>query len=243
MAGARSALAFLTPIGGARTPSGRAVAWFPVVGAAVGAALGLLWWAGSKAWPAAAIAAIVVAADLLLTGMLHLDGVVDTADGLLAHHVDTGRRLDLMREPTIGAFGVGAAGAGLLLRWAAFFALRPSVLLVTGIWCAARTLMAVVPSRVPYARAPHGGGLASGFFPATGRGPVAALVVGLAGSLSAVMLWRPLGGAVSLSCGVLAAAGLVVLARRRLGGYTGDVLGAAGFVLETVSLLVASARW
>lgn len=241
MKGARAALAFLTPIGGASGPTPAALGWFPAVGAAIGALLGLLWWGTRHAWPPPVCAAIVVAADLGLTGLLHFDGVVDTADGLLAP-MDRQRRLEVMREPTVGAFGLGAAGAVLLGRFAAVAVIRPSILLLTGIWCGSRTLMAVVPSVVPYAR-PEGG-LASSFVDRSRRGPaVVAAATGIAGAATAAMLWRPLGGAVALLSGLVSGALVVGLARRRLGGFTGDVLGAAGVTFETVALVVASARW
>lgn len=238
--GARGALAFLTPLGGAAAPSPAALAWFPVVGAAMGAVLGGLWWGAGRLWPPAVAAGLVVAADLALTGLLHLDGLADSADGLLPHATRE-RRLQIMRQPDVGAFGVGAAGAALLLRYAALSALRPSVLLLVAAWAASRAVMAVATVALPYARA-TGGGLASAF---GGRATpaVAAGVVGLVLALGAAAAWRPLAGPVSLCAGVLGAAGVLALARRRLGGYTGDVLGAAGVVLETVTLVAAAARW
>lgn len=248
LSGARGALAFLTPFGGAAPPGPASVRWFPVVGGAIGALLGLLWWGAAKAWPPGVAAAVVVAADLAATGMLHFDGLVDAADGLLPH-LPRWRRLEVLQEPTVGAFGVGAGGSALLARWAALSAVRPSVLLLAGAWSASRGAMAVVARAVPYARGP-GGGLASAFMeqPSTERkgpwtaavGPLAVTLPVAAGCLAG---WRPLAGIVSLAAGAVAAALLVWLAVRRLGGFTGDVLGAAGVVLETVTLVVAAARW
>src|SRR5207249_3758595 len=71
------------------------------------------------------------------------------------------RRLEAMADPGVGAFGVGAAVVVLLLRFGAFVALRPSILLLGALWCASRTTMAVAARVVPYARAE--GGLASAF--------------------------------------------------------------------------------
>src|SRR5438477_10532197 len=110
----RRALSFLTPIGGASRPSGSALLWFPLVGAALGLARGGIWWAAAQVWGAMVAAAVVVAADLGLTGLLHLDGLADAADGLLPH-LPRARRLAVMAEPGVGAFGVGAVGAVLLL--------------------------------------------------------------------------------------------------------------------------------
>ena len=237
----RRALAFLTPLGGPATPSPAALAWFPAVGAAIGLALGAVWWGAAEIWPAAVAAAVVVVADLALTGMLHLDGLVDTADGLLPP-LERGRRLEVMAGPRAGAFGVGAAGAVLLLRWVALSALAPRALLLGGLWCASRSAMALTTVRVPYART---SGLAAAFV--TGgerrRPTEVAIVTGLVGAVVLGALGRGRGGAAGVAVVVLAAAAVVALACRRLGGFTGDVLGAMGVVGETAGLLVAAARW
>ena len=101
----RRALAFLTPLGGASTPSPGALSWFPLVGALIGVAVGGVWWLAAKGWGPAPAAALAVAADLALTGLLHVDGLADSADGLLPH-LDRQRRLEVMAEPGIGAFGL-----------------------------------------------------------------------------------------------------------------------------------------
>ncbi|HXW38874.1 MAG TPA: adenosylcobinamide-GDP ribazoletransferase, partial [Acidimicrobiales bacterium] len=207
MSGPRAAVSFLTPFGRATEPSASAFAWFPTVGAAMGALLGLLWWAAAHLWPAAVVAAIVVGADLGLTGLLHIDGLVDTADGLLPH-LSRERRLAVMREPSIGAFGIAAGAAVLLARFAAIGSIHPSVLLLVGIWCGSRAVMAVAPSLLPYARGD--GGLATSFLAPEGRGPaVVAAITGLGGLFGAAMAWRPLGGAVAALSGLVAASGVL----------------------------------
>jgi adenosylcobinamide-GDP ribazoletransferase len=235
----RRALSFLTPLGGSSRPSGSALLWFPLVGAALGLALGGIWWAATRAWNAPIAAAVVVAADLGLTGLLHLDGLADAADGLLPH-LSRERRLAVMTEPGVGAFGVGVVGAVLLLRFAALAGLRPSWLLLGGLWCASRTWMAVAARVLPYAR--REGGLASAFREGPGR-PAVVGAIGLAGSSALLLSWHPAAGAASLASASVAAGGVLLLARRRVGGFTGDVLGASGLVGETVGLLVAAARW
>lgn len=230
----RRALSFLTPLFGASAPSPTAVLWFPIVGALLGAVTGVVWWAGDRLFPAAVAALLVVVADLALTGMLHFDGLVDSADGLLPH-LEPEQRLKVMAEPTTGAFGVAVGVVVLALRAAALATLRPSVLLLSGLWCASRTLMAVTMTRVPYAR-PEGG-LASAFIGMRVR-PIAA-----EGVLSAVVLaalWTPFAGAASVLVGLGAGVMVVRLAQQRIGGFTGDVLGAAGLVAETVGLVMAA---
>jgi adenosylcobinamide-GDP ribazoletransferase len=69
------------------------------------------------------------------------------------------------------------------------------------------------------------------------------LVVGGVGAVALAAAWRTVAGPVAVVSGVAAGVGVVLLARRKLGGFTGDVLGAAGVVAETVGLFVASAKW
>ena len=245
----RRALSFLTPVGGAAAPTPGALAWFPAVGAGIGAVLGVLWWGMAHAWPASVGAAVVVAADLAVTGMLHLDGLVDAADGLLPH-LPRQRRLAVMREPGAGAFGLAAGGAALLLRFAALATIAPSILLLVGVWAASRALMAVIATTVPYARA-GSGGLATAFLrghhrlhcPCCPGGRCDRRGRGYRDRPCLRDRLAPLAGSVALVAGALAAAGVVWLSVRRVGGFTGDVLGAAGIVLETVALVVAAARW
>jgi adenosylcobinamide-GDP ribazoletransferase len=242
----REALAFLTPFPGARRPSPHALRWFPAVGAAIGAVLGGLWWGTARLWPQAVTAALVVTADLVLTGMLHFDGLTDSADGLLPSHLTTERRLSVMREPAVGAFGIAAAAVVLLSRWAVFATLRPNgwtVLLVVALWCASRTSMATVVGRLHYARPEHGedAGLAGAFLGSPLPPWAVALVLGATVAVAA--FWKFPAGSVAVLAGLVAFAAVVALGVRRLGGYTGDVLGAAGLVGETVGLVVAAAKW
>jgi cobalamin synthase/adenosyl cobinamide kinase/adenosyl cobinamide phosphate guanylyltransferase len=235
------ALAFLTPLGGAASPTQAAFVWFPVVGATLGLVLGTFWWATDDSLGTLAAAALVVATDLALTGALHFDGLLDSADGLLPHMTPE-RRLAVMAEPHVGAFAVATGTTTLLLRTAAVAALgaaRP--LLLAALWCLSRTAMAVTALTGRYARTQ---GLASSFLsePAPGEGPpwVAPAAIGgvLVVGLAAV---DDTGSVIAMLAAAAAAAGVADLARRRIGGFTGDTLGAGGVVAETVGLLTAVA--
>jgi adenosylcobinamide-GDP ribazoletransferase len=232
----RRALAFLTPIGGAAPPSPAAMSWFPVAGALIGVAVGGAWWGADHIWPAAVAAAIAVIVDLALTGLLHIDGVGDTADGLLPH-LDTQRRLDVMTEPQMGAFGVTAIVVTVLLRFAAFAAMTPSVLAIAGIWCASRTAMAVAARALPYARSD---GLASAFL---GGSPVVVAFYGIIGAGVLAGIGRQGPGVAAVAATLVGAGAVLWFAHRRIGGFTGDVLGACGVVGETLGLLVLAAKW
>jgi adenosylcobinamide-GDP ribazoletransferase len=238
MSGARQAVAFLTPLGGAETPSPAALAWFPVVGAGLGLALGGVWWLAGQAWPRPVAAVLVVAADLAVTGLLHVDGLMDAADGLLPH-LDRARRLEVMAAPDVGAFGVAVAAVVLLSRWVSLASLPVAPLLLAGLWCGSRTTMAIAVRTQPYART-NEGGLATAF---VGSAPMAALAAGAVAAVVLAGLWRSVAGPAAVVAGGVTAVGVIALARHQLGGFTGDVLGAAGLLGETVGLLVAAAKW
>jgi adenosylcobinamide-GDP ribazoletransferase len=235
----RAALGFLTVLGGAAAPDRTALRWFPVVGAIVGALLGLVWWGADEVWPPIVVAALVIAADLVLTGLLHVDGLADSADGLLPPLVDRDRRLAVMADPVTGAFGVATVAAVLLLRFAGLAGADIEPLALVAIWTTSRTLAALVAVSLPYVRQ---GGLASGFL--DGPEPVTSfvLVVGLALAVpSAIVAGLP--GVVAVAATVGAFGLVIALGRARLGGFTGDVLGAAIVVGETGGLLALAARW
>lgn len=240
--GLRQAVGFLTPLGGAAAPTPGALAWFPVVGMTIGLALGGFWWGGDRIWLLLVAAAVVVAVDLAATGLLHLDGLVDAADGLLPH-LSPERRLEVMRQPDAGAFGVGVAGSVLLLRWAALASIVPSPLLLGALWCLSRTLMAAAALLLPYARTD--GGLATAFRPNGGgrAGTSVALAAGVALAVACAAAWDVVQGPAAVVAGAGGAGLVLLLAHRRVGGFTGDVLGAAGMVGETCGLLTAAAAW
>jgi adenosylcobinamide-GDP ribazoletransferase len=176
----------------------------------------------------------VVAVELAVTGMLHVDGLADTADGVLPH-LDRERRLEVMRSPDVGAFALAVVPTVLLARWAALATDRIEPLALVAVWAASRTAMATIPALVPYAR---DDGLASPFVAGSSRS-IACWLVPCGALLVAV---HQVTGAVALVAGLALGAGVLALARRRLGGFTGDVLGAAGVMVETGALLALAAR-
>ena len=241
--GLRQAVAFLTPLGGAAAPTPAALVWFPLVGAVLGLVVGVIWWGTDDRLGPLAAAALVVAADLALTGALHFDGLLDTADGLLPH-LPPDRRLAAMADPHVGAFGVATGAGTLLLRTAALAALgeaRP--LLLAALWSASRTAMAVTALTGRYARA-HG--LASSFLPPSPPSSPAIPAWALTAAAGTVLAFglaladEPRSGAAVVAAGAAAAA-VAALGRRRIGGFTGDTLGASGVVAETAGLLIALA--
>lgn len=246
--GAEQALAFLTVFGRGVSPTAASLAWFPLIGAGIGVALGLVWWGLLQVFPAIVAAIVVVGADVAVTGMLHFDGLLDTADGLLPH-LPVERRLAVMSEPTAGAFAVVTGCTVVVARVAVFSAVSPvswwkAVLLVGGLWMLSRSVMVIAASRMRYVRSR---GIATAFLQTSGRAVPGVASLAAAGGIIAagvaLVCWYPVAGIPVLAAALVAAGAVLLLAQRRLGGFTGDVLGAAAVIGETVGLLVASARW
>lgn len=237
----RTALGFLTPLPvGTAVPDAGTATWFPFVGAGLGGVVALVWWGAGEAFPPVVAAALVVAADLLLTGALHLDGLADSADGLLAHKgVDRDRRAAIMRAPDVGAFGVAAVVTVLLLRLATVASMDVDGWMVASLWAGSRGAMTMALATVPYV----GGGLGAAFVGPPGKRSAFFVFCGLLPMLLALQADDAGVAVLALVVAWVAGVGVIALGRRRLGGVTGDVLGATGLVVETVGLIVASARW
>lgn len=210
-------------------------AW-PFVGVAVGGIALSLGAAVQVTGVAIGIAAaVVLAVQVALTGGLHEDGLADCADGFWGAHTRD-RRLEIMKDSRIGSYGGIALVLALLVRWSAIatllgagacgLALAPAIL--------SRAAMGLVMSALPNARA---GGLAAAHgkpsMVAAGLGAALALglVIGLVG-------WAALG--LALAVGVTAAA-FAQVARAKIGGQTGDVLGAVQVLTEIAALATATA--
>jgi adenosylcobinamide-GDP ribazoletransferase len=240
---AAAALAFLT-----RIPVGRWVALdaedvargavlFPVVGAGVGALVGLVAVGLDARLSVLVAAGLAVALETLLTGGIHLDALADSADGLGAATRE--RALEIMREPTIGAFGASALALELLVKTAALAAVAggPDALLaVAAAYALGRTAPLALGWALPYAREEGGSGAAL----TGGAGEVSrALGVGVGIGLAVAALG--LRGIVLAAAAVAVTAVVGLVARRRLGGVTGDVLGAATELTTTLVLVAAVA--
>jgi adenosylcobinamide-GDP ribazoletransferase len=217
---------------------GRALAFFPLAGAALGAILAAAAWALAPHLAPGALAVLLVAALAALTGGLHLDGLADVADGLGGGHGDPVRTLAIMRDSRIGAFGAAALALVLLLKVAALSELLGRGEAGWSLFCAAtlaRTAAVPLVVLFPYVR-PEGLGRAFH----DGGGPREVAIAAVLGA--AAVAW-PGVRAIAPAAASLATAALVALAvRRRLGGLTGDAYGAAIELAEAAFLLVASGR-
>ncbi|MDJ0946482.1 MAG: adenosylcobinamide-GDP ribazoletransferase [Kiloniellales bacterium] len=216
----------------------RAQRLFPLAGLVVGLIGALTFWLASRLglgpWPAGALA---VAATALATGALHEDGLSDTADGL-GGGGEAARKLEIMRDSRLGSYGGLALILSVLLRVAALAALadpEPAGAALIAAHVASRGALPAVMAAVPAAR-PDGLAASVG---AAGR-PDLWFCLALTGVL-VVLALGPRGGFFVLALVVLAAAAVARLARRQIGGVTGDVLGAVQQVAEATALLTVAA--
>jgi adenosylcobinamide-GDP ribazoletransferase len=163
---------------------------------------------------------------------MHYDAIADAADGL-AGFVDREHRLAIMDEPTVGAFAVLAVLVVVLVRVAAWSSLGfPAYLL--GIFVLSRCLMALAMIVFPPAK----DGSLTRIFAAQRRSWVLGVLIVEGLLVAAAVAWvAGLLVVVPLVIGIGAGAGVLVVALRRLGGITGDIVGAIGLVAESAMLL------
>ncbi|HEV8473355.1 MAG TPA: adenosylcobinamide-GDP ribazoletransferase [Methylomirabilota bacterium] len=214
---------------------GHAAPWFPVVGAALGLALALVATVTDRVFPPLLAALLTVTAWKLLTGGLHLDGLADCLDGLVGR--DPEHRLAIMGDSRIGAFGAVGLILFLMLELVAVAELPPparwrALIAAPAIARATPVLLARLfrPARAEGQGAAFHAGLGRGAAPAA---LAVALVVAVA-ALGGV-------GVVAVGVAALAVTALGAFLARRLGGITGDVLGAGVEVGELAVLLTVSA--
>ena len=225
-----------------------ATAFYPLVGAAIGAAQAAVLWSG-LAWlpsPAAAgdasrvpsmvLAVCLVALAVWITGALHVDGLADTFDGF-----GGGRSrqevLAIMRDPRLGTYGAAAVFLVLLLKVAcldASIARGGAVIPLVAAPIAGRWAMTAVGWVLPYAR-PEGG------LGAVARGTVPGRGLAFATASSALLLAVLAGWQAVTYAAIAAGVALVTghASRRRIGGFTGDTLGATGELTEAAVWLAA----
>ncbi|MBI5095846.1 MAG: adenosylcobinamide-GDP ribazoletransferase [Candidatus Hydrogenedentes bacterium] len=215
---------------------GRSTPYFPVVGLLIGGAVAALdHYVFNVCFPPAISAMLSVIALAAASGALHLDGLADTADGFLSSRPKE-RILAIMRDSRIGTMGAIALIAILGLKVAALAstadALRWRALMLAPI--AGRCMLLAAMTRAPYAR--PDGGLAGVYLSYRKTWHALFALIVFAAAAYALMNWR----------GLLIAAGCIIVtitfnaySRRKIGGITGDTLGAVCELVETFVLLAA----
>lgn len=216
----------------------RCMVYFPLVGLLIGLLTAALTWGLGLILPVWPASVLTVIALIGISRGLHLDGLSDTADGFFSSRPRE-RILEIMRDSHIGAMGAAAIACVLLLKVAALASLAQE-----GRWQAAllmpvagRCALVVTVAVLPYAR--PGGGLGTLFYRARPR----------AGAVWAVLFLALVGWAIAKEAGLAAVAGSVaftllfaVYSYRKIGGATGDTLGAACEIAEIVSALTMTMR-
>jgi adenosylcobinamide-GDP ribazoletransferase len=240
----RTAVAFLTrlpmphPEGAMPANFVRARRMFPLVGAAIGGAVGLFC-LGMRmiGLPDLAAAALVLGASAILTGALHEDGLADVADGFGGGR-DPAAKLEIMRDSRLGTYGALILMVSFVAKLSALAAL-PDAVVVQSLIVAhalARGVLPMMAARLPYARK-------DGLAASAGRPDFA--TAGIAGVFALVIALLSLPWLEALGAALVAAAcaiGMALLAQRQIGGQTGDVLGGAEQLGETGVLLLLAAR-
>ena len=210
----------------------RSLAFFPLVGALLGLTLVGVDKAFAEIFPRVAASALVLVVWVVLTGALHMDGLMDTFDGLFGGRTPE-RRLEIMKDPHIGSFGVTAAIGILLLKWSALISLNSPVRLGALVLAVtvSRWTMVLAINRFRYLRAE---GVGRVF--ADGLTRVETVVAAASAfAISGVFLgWAGVGLAAG---GTLAALGMAFYIRSKIGGMVGDSYGAINEIVETAMLL------
>jgi adenosylcobinamide-GDP ribazoletransferase len=219
----------------------RSMKYFPLVGIGVGGAAGAVFLLAHQIWGPLVAALLAVAAGVIATGALHEDGLADTADAFGGGWT-VEKRLAIMKDSRIGSFGALALGFGIAIRFAALAGLPPwagAFALVAG-HAAARVTPALIMNNMSYA------GDTVAMKVSYDRAPVRSDELGFALCAAAVatlpLAFTSIASlATGLPVGAALAAALAIWSRRLIGGYTGDVLGAAEQLFEIGFLLGVAA--
>ncbi|MBC2711262.1 MAG: adenosylcobinamide-GDP ribazoletransferase [Desulfosarcina sp.] len=204
---------------------------FPLAGLAIGLVLALFDQIVSAFWPPLVASVMDVVLLAAITGAFHLDGLADTADGLYGHR-DREKALSIMKDSRVGAMGLVAVACVLLVKTVSLGSLDNGRFLVLVVVPAyARSAMMVGMHFLPYARGEAGTG--SRFF----ETPLSTIDFKFFAApliLSLFLGWR---GLLLNLVFAAATAALIFLYRKKMGGITGDMLGAMAEIIEATLFL------
>jgi adenosylcobinamide-GDP ribazoletransferase len=217
-----------------------AACWaFPAVGAGIGFIAGaVMVLAALSGLGTAPSALLALVAGGLVTGALHEDGLADTADGFGGGR-DRDEKLAIMRDSRQGSYGIIALILTIGLRAAALYTIAEPVEGALALIAAHAASRAALAPALYLLRPARDDGLGA----TAGRPRLATTLIAVAiGAVVALGALGPVRGGIALILMAAAVAGTAMLARRQIGGYTGDVLGAFEQVGEIVMLLAAAAK-
>jgi len=217
----------------------RSMGLFPAVGLTIGLLLVIINWVLAPLVPRGVLDSLLVLMMIVITGGLHLDGMADVIDGLAGSR-DRERSLRIMKDSRVGAMGAVSLMMILLLKYVCLHnvpqAVKPAALIFMP--AAGRWVQVVLACCAPYVR-PEGGTGAAFVDHVGGR---EFLIAGVTLAAAALVLFGWKGGVLLLILG-LAALLLLRYFKRRLGGVTGDVLGASTELIEVFTLLAVLALY
>jgi len=219
----------------------RSAKYFPLVGMLIGAMAASILLLSGLGLKGALPALLAVGAGALITGAFHEDGLADAADGL-GGGATPARRLEIMKDSRTGTYGVVALALVLAIKVAALTDIEPRAAAAVTLIAAhagGRAAAVVVMARQHYARDPDDAKLKPSAMGVTLAETLVAIVL----ALLPLLLMQPGAALAAVLTGGMAAAGMALVARRLIGGYTGDVLGAVEQVFEAGFLVGASFVW
>lgn len=214
-----------------------AAAFFPVAGLIISLPIALMWFIASSYLPASIAAGLAIGFSLLITGGLHEDGFADCADGLGATS-NRERALEIMRDSRIGTYGSLALILSIGLRWTALASLGPISGVLAIIICnvGARSTMTIAMNFSKYAR-PDGLGKQANTIRQSDF--IMANLIAFIIAICCGWIW----GILALCFAYLAALMFLKRLEHRLGGYTGDGLGAMEQIAEITILISLAGAW
>ncbi|WP_291363088.1 adenosylcobinamide-GDP ribazoletransferase [Acetobacter sp. UBA5411] len=216
----------------------RSIWVWPLTGGLIGGLTACAMWVGSAAHLPPAVSAIcAVMVQLLITGGLHEDGLADCADGLVGGRTPE-RRLDIMRDSRIGSYGALALGTAVALRCACMASL-PATLLFPSLILAGSLARATMLLELKWGKPARQDGLASALFPL----PPRPLAVALLTPLLLAMMLIPADKIVAPFATCLFVTFLMHrFSMKKIGGFTGDILGAEAVLAELAVLVILTAQ-
>ena len=208
----------------------------PLVGGLVGTVGAFVFYLADLGGLSVTLAAILtLCATILLTGALHEDGLADVADGFGGGD-SVERKLEIMRDSRVGTYGVLALIAGFSIRSFALMEIANPIHVAGAIIAAHTASRAILPAFMRTLEPARSDGLGKG----VGRVPDGSVFVALIFGAAGLALAGPMAAIISALVLVLWFAGLRLLTKTQINGYTGDVLGALQQGGEAIVLIVAT---
>jgi adenosylcobinamide-GDP ribazoletransferase len=210
------------------------IPFFPIVGLIIGTLVSIFDYMALKLWPEPLVSVLDVVFLVIITAGLHLDGLGDTADGLLGHH-SREKALNIMKDSRIGVMGLLAILCGLAVKWGGILNLEANrALLITLIPAYARSGMVFGIRFLPYGR--PDGGTGQGCFEAS-LTPFAFCGLLIPVAFSCFLGWR---GIWLNICFILITSTIIFYYNKRIKCITGDMLGTMSEITESMLFLLVS---